>query len=215
MQCDHTHGRAGLTLSPGLRLRTLLPAVRSVALLCLGFVLVNGLVVAWLVLLGHDALPSAVPLEWWNGSLLSHHNSQHVTDVYSPLHAVSGAALYVVATALRPHWPLHRRVLLVIACSGVWEIVENTPPVIALFNAAQGPAVYGGDSVVNALSDSAFVLGGSLAAPGFRRWLVITAGVLVEIARGAGHRRRSGHWHRHARAALNGRRAGMDRGDGQ
>lgn len=168
--------------SPSLGVRTLPPAARSVAALCLGFVLVNGLVVAWLVVLGRDALPAAVPLEWWNGSLLSHHNSQHVTDFYSPLHAVSGAALYLAATALRPHWPLHRRLLLVIACSGVWEIVENTPAVIALFNAPQGPAVYRGDSIVNALSDCAFVLGGSLAAHGCPRWLVITAGVLVEIA---------------------------------
>lgn len=181
MQCDPIDSRAGLTPSPVPGVRSLAPATRSAVALCLGFLLVNGVVVAWLVLVGRSMLPVAVPLEWWNGSVLSHHNSQHLMDFYSPLHAVSGAALYLAATALRPHWPLHRRLLMVIACSGVWEIVENTPAVIALFNAPQGAAIYRGDSIVNALSDSAFVLGGSLAAHGLPRWAVITAGVLAEV----------------------------------
>lgn len=178
MHCDDMNSRTNLTPAPPLASLPASPAVT----LCLGLLLVNGTVVLWLWLLGHSVLPASVPLEWWNGSTLSAHNSQHLTDFYSLLHAMSGAALYFAARALRPAWPLHRRLLMVVACSGVWEIVENTPPVIALFNDPAGLGVYRGDSIVNALSDTAFVALGFMAAHQMPRWVVIAAGLAAEIA---------------------------------
>lgn len=158
-----------------------LVAGRPVLTFCLGIVVINGAVILWLLFLGRGVLPVTVPLEVWNASTVSAHNSQHLTDFYSVLHAVSGAMLYFVARAVCPAWPVHRRLLLVTACSGVWEIVENTPMVIALFNDPESLNVYTGDSIVNALSDTAFVALGFLAAHSFPRWLIVTAGVLAEI----------------------------------
>jgi len=174
---DDVNGRTEMVL------RRPLPSVlgRPVLALTLGILLVNGAVVLWLLLLGRNFLPQEVPLDWWNPSTLLSHNSQHVTDLYSSLHAVSGAALYFLVRQLRPAWPVQLRLLLVIACSGVWEIVENTPWVIALFNDPESPGAYGGDSIVNALSDTAFVALGFLAAHSLPRWLIISAGVIAEV----------------------------------
>ncbi|MBB1498080.1 DUF2585 family protein [Paracoccus sp. MC1862] len=150
--------------------------------LALGILLINAAVVLWLLFLGREFLPENVPLYWWNPSTALSHNSQHLTDFYSALHAISGAALFFLARRLRPGWPVGTRLLLVIACSGLWEIVENTPWVISLFNDPDGIDVYQGDSIVNALSDTGFVALGFLAAHNFPRWLVIAGGGLAEIA---------------------------------
>lgn len=157
------------------------PAAQPLVLACLGMLLVNGAVILWLLLLGRNILPATVPLRWWSGSTLSADNSQHLSDFYSLLHAMSGAALCFAARSLRPAWPVLGRLLLVIACSGAWEIVENTPWVIALFNDPAGPGVYGGDSIINAVSDTAFVAAGFLAAHALPRRFVIAAGTLAEI----------------------------------
>lgn len=158
-----------------------LAAGRPALTFCLGILLINGLVVLWLLFLGRGFLPATVPLDWWNGSTVSAHNSQHLTDFYSVLHVISGAALYFLAGAVRPAWPVHRRLLVAVACSGVWEVVENTPFVIALFNDSESLNVYAGDSIINALSDTGFVALGFLAAHSFPRWLIVTGGVLAEI----------------------------------
>lgn len=177
MHYDDMNGRSDLTAAPLPSIRAAQPAVT----LCLGILLVNGAVVLWLWLLGRSILPPTVPLRIWNGSTLSAHNSQHLMDFYSALHAMSGAALYFAARRLRPAWPLHRRLLTVIACSGLWEIIENTPWVIALFNDPGGLHVYRGDSIVNALSDTAFVALGFMAAHQMPRWFIIAAGAMAEV----------------------------------
>ena len=178
MHFDDMNSPTGLGTAPPL---PLIRAAQPAVTFCLGLVLVNGAVVLWLWLLGRSLLPASVPLQWWSGSTLSAHNSQHLTDYYSLLHAMSGAALFFAARALRTAWPLHRRLLLAMACSGLWEVIENTPGVIALFNDPAGLHVYGGDSIVNALSDTAFVALGFLAAHHMPRWVIIAAGVLAEI----------------------------------
>jgi len=153
-----------------------LSAANSALVSLLGILLVNGTVMMWLLLLGHGFLPETVPLEWWSASTLTADNSQHLTDVYSTLHAASGAVLYFALKSCCPTWPLHYHLLTAIACSGVWELVENTPAVIALFNNPADPGSYHGDSIINALSDTAFVAFGFLAAQGFPRWLIIAGG---------------------------------------
>ena len=178
MHFDDMNRRARLAPPPLLASFLSGPAVT----LTMGILLVNGAVVLWLLMLGRSFLPAAVPLEWWSASTLADHNSQHLTDYYSALHAISGAALYFVARWVCPLWPLHKRLLMVLACSGVWELVENTPWVIALFNDSGSLSVYRGDSIVNALSDTAFVALGFIAAHLWPRWFLVTAAVMAEIS---------------------------------
>lgn len=157
------------------------PIVDTVIAVC-GILLVNGAVTLWLLSLGRSFLPEEVPLQLWSGSMLAWDNSQHLMDFYSPLHAFSGAVLYLAAAAIRPQWPIHWRLLIVIACSGVWEVVENAPGVIELFNPPGSPYLYQGDSIINALSDTGFVAMGFLAAHCLPRWLIVSAGAMAEVA---------------------------------
>lgn len=182
MHFDDMNHPAGMIRPPSMGVSPAFLAGRPLLTLALGILLVNAAVVLWLLFLGRGFLPQDVPLDWWNPSTALSHNSQHVADFYSALHAISGAALFFLARRLRPGWRVGTRLLLVIACSGIWEIVENTPWVISLFNDPAGIDVYGGDSIVNALSDTGFVALGFLAAHNFPRWLVIAGGGLAEIA---------------------------------
>ena len=177
MHFDDMNRRARLAPPPALGSFPASPAVT----LCLGILLVNGAVVLWLLMLGRGFLPADVPLEWWSASTVADHNSQHLTDYYSALHAISGAGLYFAACWVCPLWPLHKRLVMVLACSGVWEVVENTPWVIAMFNDPGSLSVYRGDSIVNALSDTAFVALGFIAAHVLPRRVLVMAGVMAEI----------------------------------
>lgn len=174
--------RTGVIPKPDLGRPMRWLARRPVATLGLGVLLINGAVVLWLLFLGRSVLPANAALDWWNGSILRGDNSQHLMDFYSILHAMSGAALFFAVRWIRPAWPVPLRLLLVIVCSGGWEAVENTPWVIAVFNGPASPGGYQGDSIVNALSDTAFVALGFLAAHSFPRWLILVAGVLAEVA---------------------------------
>lgn len=178
MHYDHLDRRTVLGRHPQ-QSSLAIPAALEVAL---GVLLTNGAVALWLLFLGRGVLPDAVPLQWWSGSTLGPDNSQHLADFYSALHAVSGAALYFASRAVCPDLALHRRFLLVIACSAVWEMVENIPFVISLFNETGSPGVYRGDSIINALSDSAFVALGFLASHALSRRFIIVACLLAEAA---------------------------------
>lgn len=170
-----------MTAAPSIRRVFLsLIEVRPVVSVCLGILMVNGAVVLWLSFLGRAFVPAPGSLQWWNVSTLPGDNSQHLMDGYSLLHAMSGAALYFAARVLWPSWPVHIWFLLAIVSSGIWEAVENTPWVIALFNDPLRPGAYHGDSIVNALSDSAFAGLGFLAARTLPPWTIVTFAVLTE-----------------------------------
>lgn len=134
----------------------------------LAIVLMMALTSLWLALLGRPLLPAS-PLEWFSRSDLPGDNSQHLSDAYSLAHAASGAGLGIAARIIRPHWDLKRALLVAVLCSAVWEMVENTTFIIALFNHILWSDSYRGDSIVNALSDTVFVVLGFLPVWGVTR----------------------------------------------
>ncbi len=109
-------------------------------------------------------------------------NSRHFTDAYTFLHLGFGMALAMVFHALRPSWGAKDVLLLVIFSSVVWEIVENLPPVIAMFGYQEGdPLAYSGDSIPNSVGDTlAAGIGAALAAQ-MRPALVIALVLMIEI----------------------------------
>lgn len=109
-------------------------------------------------------------------------NSRHFTDAYTLLHVGFGMALAVLFHAIRPTWPARDILLLVVFCSVVWEVVENLPPVIAMFGYQEGdPLAYSGDSIPNSVGDTlAAGIGAALAGP-MRPALVIAVVLVIEI----------------------------------
>ncbi len=118
---------------------------------------------------------------WQPGSGIAH-NSQHLADWYSLLHAGFGIGLAWALRTLRPRWQRRDAWLVALACSTVWEVVENTPFVISLLDNTTNMAPdYSGDSVVNSLADTGWVLLGFWLAwrmPG--RWALAVI-VLLEL----------------------------------
>ncbi|GGX35903.1 UPF0314 protein R03235 [Pigmentiphaga litoralis] len=134
--------------------------------------------VLWLVLVGRSAIcPCGVVSLWQTGSDAAQ-NSQQVADPYSLLHLIFGIALSRGFRWLRPTWRVADLALLAVFSSTVWEVMENTPWVIQLMdNAANAAPDYDGDSILNSLADTGFVMIGFWVA----RLLPLLASVALAV----------------------------------
>lgn len=103
------------------------------------------------------------------------HTSQHLLDPYSVTHVLHGIGFWWIV------WPFARqrsdawRGIAVMLLEAAWEVLENTPAIIARYRTETAALGYEGDTIVNALADSACCgVGAWLAAwTGFRWSLVV------------------------------------------
>lgn len=100
----------------------------------------------------------------WVGSVFSSGNSQHIADWYTLSHIVHGLLVVVVARSLFPRlgyaWILGFAVVTGIG----WEIIEHTDWVLNKFRATTLNQGYLGDSILNAVADYVFMMGGFFLA---------------------------------------------------
>ena len=144
------------TLAPE-RLTTLLGRTAAIAALLL-------FMVGWLRAMGRPWVCPCGTVEFWQGALTAAQNSQQFSDWYSALHVIFGMALFGFVHAMKPHWATGAKLVVAIASSVVWEAMENTPILIAVFHNATNAVPYFGDSILNAVGDTLFVAIGFLAA---------------------------------------------------
>ncbi|QDT15455.1 hypothetical protein CA12_15400 [Alienimonas californiensis] len=98
--------------------------------------------------------------------------SQHLADPYTFTHLLHGVVLFwPLAWAARRLLPERRAAFVTaaafVACAAVetgWEILENSPPVIARYRTNTAALGYSGDTIVNSLGDLAACLTGFLLA---------------------------------------------------
>jgi hypothetical protein len=113
----------------------------------------------------------------WSVGIRSGHTSQHVLDPYSFTHVLHGMLLFgllrLVAGRLR--WEV--RLLLAIAMECIWEVVENSGPIIGQYRRGTIALGYEGDSVLNSLGDIASCLLGFLVAG----WLPVRYSVALYL----------------------------------
>jgi len=137
--------------------------------------------VACLTLLGRPWGPPA-GLRPWSGDLGASANSQHFSDGYSLLHLSFGALIAIVMRRFNPTLGGGRLGLTVVLSAVVWEVMENLPPVVALFNSAGEGGIYRGDSIANSLGDLLFATIGFLGARRLSGWLIAALLVAIELA---------------------------------
>ncbi|MEF2551487.1 DUF2585 family protein [Aurantimonas sp. A2-1-M11] len=138
--------------------------------------------VAWLTALGRPLVCPCGNIEFWQGDLSPEENSQQFSDWYSGLHVVFGMALFGFITWMKPHWSIGAKLVIAIASSAMWEAMENTPFLIALFAVSPDAPDYRGDSILNAAGDTIFVVAGFLAATSLPVWASVLLAIAFEVA---------------------------------
>jgi hypothetical protein len=100
----------------------------------------------------------------WVNSIWSSENSQQVADWYSLSHIIHGTLIALIGKAV-VRWTGFAPIYLVAIATGVgWEIVEHTDWVFERFRNAALYRGYVGDTVLNAVADYLFMMGGFFVA---------------------------------------------------
>ena len=101
----------------------------------------------------------------------SSHNSQHLFDAYSFSHLLHGLIFYGCLRLLLPRAGVGWMLVTALVVEAGWEVLENSPLVIARYRAATAAKGYSGDSIVNSAGDVlSCALGFFLAARLGWRW---------------------------------------------
>ena len=125
-----------------------------------GLLLVGALVVQVMVLhlMGQPAICACGSVRLWAGTVLGPENSQQITDWYTPSHVIHGLLFYALGwLLLRGRSPL-LALALALGIEIGWELVENSPPMIARYREQALAQGYSGDSILNSLCDTTAML---------------------------------------------------------
>lgn len=157
------------------------PAGRTTLLLGLGLVAATA---AILLAMGRVPICTCGTVKLWAPDVMSADNSQHIADWYTPSHIIHGFLFFGLTWLFARRLPLGARALIAIAIEGAWEIAENSPMVIDRYRKATIALGYTGDSILNSVSDTAFMLLGFAFAARAPVWLTIILAVFFELLTG-------------------------------
>jgi Protein of unknown function (DUF2585) len=132
---------------------------------------------------GHPAICTCGYVKLWEGAANSAGNSQHLSDWYSFTHIIHGILFYALLGLIGRAWklPFGTRLVLAVVIEAGWEVLENTRFVIERYRAATISLDYYGDSIINSLSDTSFMMIGFVLARLLPASATIAAAVALEL----------------------------------
>ena len=89
----------------------------------------------------------------WSGDIWSKHNSQHLADPYTFTHLLHGFLFYALLRPLAGRLGSGTRLKLAVAVESLWEVLENSEPLIERYRQATIALGYAGDSIFNSVGD--------------------------------------------------------------
>ena len=133
------------------------------------FIVAAGLVVVQAVtlrLMGQPWICDCGTVKLWHGVVASSENSQHIADWYSLSHVVHGFVFYgLLWLALPRRVGFAARLAIAVGVEVSWELLENTDVIINRYREATISLDYFGDSVLNSVFDTLWMVAGfTLAA---------------------------------------------------
>lgn len=120
--------------------------------------------------MGHPWICTCGFVKFWHGDVFSSQNSQQIADWYTFGHVNHGILFYAVAIFLAPRASFNFHAIAVSFTGLLWEVIENTNLIIERIRAVTMSLDYYGDSVINSVFDSIFMLGGVFLARRVPLW---------------------------------------------
>jgi len=144
----------------------------------LGIFIIGGTLYLW----GQPLICTCGEVKLWVGSVFDGGNSQHIADWYTASHILHGVLIALFGRLFFPRvgFPVLFAVAIVTGIG--WEVIEHTDFVLDAFRATTINAGYHGDSVLNAVADYIWMMGGFFAAYAMRTLHVVGAVAILELS---------------------------------
>ncbi|WP_077147985.1 DUF2585 domain-containing protein [Sphingopyxis sp. KK2] len=139
------------------------------------------LLAAILFAMGRPPICPCGTVSLWHGVVQSNQNSQQISDWYSFSHIIHGFIFFGLSRWLLPRAPMWAALAIAIGIEGAWEILENSPIIIDRYREVTMAFGYSGDSILNSVSDTLFMIAGFLAASRMRGWVTVTLAIIFEL----------------------------------
>ena len=132
----------------------------NLTMLLVGAALIGSILWVW----GQPPICTCGEVRLWVGSIFAPGNSQHIADWYTPSHIIHGLGIGLLWRGVFPKAPYGWFLLLAMGTGIVWELIEHSSWVLEKFRATTVNQGYVGDSVLNAVSDFVWMMGGFFVA---------------------------------------------------